>query len=158
MVLQPKTICVGRALNATQHNSKRNMTTSAHLYDVPVPHDVLAAGEDVTRAELDAEFQRLHGAMLQYRIQQRCIQAGVHRHFMSCAQEAAWHKHTATVTLQPSAMTPCIRAYLQKSHNIQYSAKGRGRTRGSCAGNIMCTGNMKRRTSGRCRKPKEAIL
>ena len=55
--------------------------------------DELAAGENMTFAELDAEFQRLNVAMLRYRAQQRCIRLRVHRHYMSCAQEALWHKH-----------------------------------------------------------------
>ena len=62
--------------------------------DCRAAFDVLAAAEEVTNAEMDAEFQRLHITMLRYRPQQGCIRSGVHRHYMSCAQEAMWHRRT----------------------------------------------------------------
>jgi len=50
--------------------------------------DALAIGQGVEQRELDQEFNRVANRLSQDRLQHRCIRAGIHRHWMSCAQEA----------------------------------------------------------------------
>ncbi len=54
--------------------------------------DPLALGEVVEQRELYREFNRVASRLMQDRAQERCIIARVHRHFMSCAEEAMWFK------------------------------------------------------------------
>ena len=61
--------------------------------EVRATFNVLAMDEGVTNSELESEFNRLHISLLQYRSQQLCVRLGVHRHWMSCAQQAMWCKH-----------------------------------------------------------------
>lgn len=50
----------------------------------------LALGDGVREDELQREFQRVFSLYLRNQGRERCLRSKVHRHYMSCAQEAVW--------------------------------------------------------------------